>query len=171
MPDLLSHALNFTKQEIEDVFVTPFFEPVDIRDQITIRTDIKGTEKLNRIDRVSKITKRKLVPGFNPSGTLSLTETSLTVKPVAIEFEQNAKAFIGSVFESALAQGFSQDDVNNMSDPDIWSQIILPIIADAGQEDLVRQMWFADETKELNVSGIIDNDVDPDYQVYTGFWT
>jgi len=171
MADILTHALTFDKQSVEDIFVTPFFEAVDVRDQITVRTDIKGTEKLNRISRPSKITKRKEVPGFTPTGTMNLTETDLTVKPVAIEFEQNGRAFLNSVFESALAQGFSEDDIENMANPDIWNQVVLPILADAGRDDLIRQMWFADETKELNVSGIIDNDADPDYQVYTGFWT
>lgn len=171
MADILTHALTFDKQSVEDLFVTPFFEAVDIRDQITVRTDIKGTEKLNRISRPTKITKRKLVPGFTPTGTMELTETDLTVKPLAIEFEQNGRAFLNSVFESALAQGFSEDDVENMSNPDIWNQVVLPILADAGHDDLVRQMWFADETKENNSGGIIDNTVDEDYQVYTGFWT
>ncbi len=176
MANLLTHATTFKKENVREFFVEPFFQGTDIRDRITVRTDIKGTEKLNRVSRPTKITKRKLVPGFTPSGALVLAVTEITVKPLAIEFEQNGRAFIDSVVQAALGKGFEEDDVANMTDPDFWDEIVLPIIADAGKEDLIRQMWFADEKKETNDTGVVSTGVitgvaDDDYQVYTGFWT
>jgi hypothetical protein len=171
MADLLTHALTFTKENVQEFFVDPFFQGVDIRDAITVRTDIKGTERLNRISRPNKITKKKTSAGFTPTGSMALTQTDLTVKPVAIEFEQNGRAFLDSVLQEALAKGWSEDDVNNMSNPDFFNQIVLPLLAEAGKQDLVRQMWFADEAKESLVAGISAGSADADYQVYTGFWT
>lgn len=161
----------FDKQSTQEFFVDPFFNAVDIRDQITIRDDIKGTEKLNRISRPRKVTKKKDTAGFTPVGAMVLTEEDITVQPLAIEFEQNGRDFLNSVLQEALAKGFSEDDVAQMSNPDIWNQIVLPIIADAGSEDLIRQMFHADLKKELkDGSGIPTNVLDEDYAVYEGFW-
>lgn len=168
---IMTHALTFEKESVTEFFVDPLFHAVDIRDQITVRTDIKGTEKLNRISRPSKITKKKLVRGFNPVGAMVLTQTDLVVKQAAIEFEQNGREFLASVLEQALAQGWEEDDVEAMSGPAFWNEVVLPIIAEAGLDDLIRQMWFNDETKETNVSKIIQNVADTDYDIYTGFWT
>jgi len=63
---------------------------------------------------------------------------------MAIEFEQNGREFWGSVLEMLLATGYNEDDVAKMSNPDVWNKVILPLIAQAGQQDLIRQMWFAD---------------------------
>ena len=171
MANLMTAPVNFTKQSVEEFFLQPFFLGEDLRQIITVRTDIKGTEVLNTVTRPSKITKRKLVPGFTPAGSIALSHKDITVKPVAIEYEQNARAFMDSVLQMALAKGYSEDDVNNMANPAFWNSIVLPIIAEAGKEDLIRQIFFADETKENLSAGIIDNTADTDYQVYTGLWT
>ena len=65
----------------------------DIRGAITVRTDIKGTELLNKISRPSFLTKPKISAGFTPSGSFTLTHPAITVRPMAMEFEQNARAF------------------------------------------------------------------------------
>jgi len=172
MANLFTHATTFKKENIAEFFTDPFFMGEDIRNLITVRTDIKGTERLNHITHPSKITRKKTVPGFNPTGAMVLTQQEITVKPLAVEFEQNGRVFLDSVIQEALAQGFNEDDVEQMADPDFWNQIVLPVIAAAGRDDLVRQMFFADETKEnFDVNKIIDNTVDVDYNVYTGFWT
>ena len=74
----------FTKQSVSEYFIDPMFMAEDIRGAITVRTDIKGTEKLNRISRPSMITKPKVNPGFYPTGTFELSTTDITVKPMAI---------------------------------------------------------------------------------------
>ena len=144
----------------------------DIRGAITVRTDIKGTERLNKISRPSMITKPKAAPGFTPGGTFELTHQDITVQPLAIEFEQNAREFWGSVVEQLLASGYKEDDIENMKSPDVWNKIILPVIAESGQQDLIRQMWFADAQQNvLDGSYIPTGVIDENYSGYTGFFS
>jgi len=164
-----STSPEFTKQSVSEYFVQPMFMGEDIRGAITVRTDIKGTEKLNRISRPSMITKPKTSPGFNPVGTFALTYTDLTVKPMAIEFEQNGRAFWGSIVHQLLASGYKEDDVEQMKSPDIWNKIILPVIADAGQQDLIRQMYFANPVQETLSSNAPNGVIDTNYSGYSGF--
>jgi len=161
----------FTKQSVSEYFIDPMFMGEDIRGAVTIRTDIKGTEKLNRISRPSMITKPKVEAGFYPSGSFTLTTTDLTVKPMAIEFQQNGREFWGSVAEQLLASGYKEDDVEKMKSPDVWNKIMLPIIAQAGQKDLIRQMWFANPASETLSAGIPNGSIDDNYSGYTGFMT
>lgn len=159
----------FTKQAVDEYFVQPMFMAEDIRGAITVRTDVKGTERLNRVSRPSMMTKPKLIPGFNPSGGFSLTHTDITVKPMALEFEQNARAFWGSILEQLLASGYKESDVEQMKSPDVWNKIMLPLIAMAGQDDLLRQMFFANPLAETLVSGKPTGLIDENYSGYTGF--
>jgi len=161
----------FTKQAVNEYFIQPMFMAEDIRGLITVRTDIKGTERLNRVARPSMLTKPKTVPGFNASGSFNLTYTDITVKPMALEFEQNARAFWGSIVEQLLASGYKEDDVEQMKSPDVWNKIMLPLIAQAGQDDLIRQMFFANPVAEELSSGIPTGVVDTNYSGYTGFMT
>jgi len=135
----------------------------------------KGSTKNSAIFsfvNVSACVSKKTAPGFTPIGDMVLTQQAITVKPLAVEFEQNGRAFLNSVLQEALAQGFNEDDVALMTDFDFWNRIVLPVIAQAGREDLIRQMFFADETKEtLDSNNFITGVGDVDYDVYTGFWT
>ena len=79
MANLMTAPANFTKQNVEEFFVQPFFQGEDLRQIITVRTVIKGTEVLNTVTRPSKITKRKLVPGFTPAGSIALSHKDITV--------------------------------------------------------------------------------------------
>jgi hypothetical protein len=91
---------------------------------------------------------------------------------MAIEFEQNGREFWGSVVEQMLASGYKEDDVENMKNPDIWNKIILPVIAQAGQQDLIRQMWFAEPQQNiLDASKIPTGIIDENYSGYTGFFS
>ena len=163
---------DFTKQSLTEFFVDPMFIGEDIRGAITVRTDIKGTEKLNKISRPSMITKPKVSAGFTPTGSFILSTKDITVKPMAIEFEQNAREFWGTVLQELLAQGYKEDDVDSMSNPDVWNKILLPIIAQAGQKDLIRQMWFADPLQQtLDSSYVPTGVVNDNYTGYTGFFS
>ena len=159
----------FKRQAIDEYFIQPMFMAEDIRGLITVRTDIKGTETLNRIGRPSMLTKPKTTPGFTPAGGFNLTYTDITVKPMALEFEQNARAFWGSIVEQLLASGYKEDDVEQMKSPDVWNKVMLPLIAQAGQDDLIRQMFFANPAAETLVSGIPNGVLDTNYTGYTGF--
>jgi len=159
----------FSRQAIDEFFIQPMFLAEDMRGLITVRTDVKGTERLNRISRPSMLTKPKNAPGFNPAGGFNLTYTDITVKPMALEFEQNGRAFWGSIIEQLLASGFKEDDVEQMKSPDIWNKIMLPLIAQAGQDDLVRQMYFANPHAETLANSKPTGEVDTNYSGYTGF--
>ena len=159
----------FKRQAIDEYFIQPMFMAEDIRGLITVRTDIKGTETLNRVGRPSMLTKPKTTPGFTPAGGFNLTYTDITVKPMALEFEQNARAFWGSIVEQLLASGYKEDDVEQMKSPDVWNKVMLPLIAQAGQDDLIRQMFFANPAAETLVSGIPNGVPDSNYTGYTGF--
>ena len=161
----------FTKQAVNEFFIQPMFMAEDLRGLITVRTDVKGTERLNHIGRPSMMTKPKTSPGFNPSGNFSLTYTDITVKPMALEFEQNAREFWGSIIEQLLASGYKEDDIEQMKSPDIWNKIMLPLIATAGQDDLIRQMFFANPVAETLVNGKPSGIIDDNYSGYAGFMT
>jgi len=161
----------FKRQAIDEYFIQPMFMAEDIRGLITIRTDVKGTETLNRIGRPSMLTKPKTSPGFTPAGGFNLTYTDITVKPMALEFEQNARAFWGSIVEQLLASGFKEDDVEQMKSPDVWNKVMLPLIAQAGQDDLIRQMFFSNPLAEIFTSGAPTGELDTNYTGYTGFMT
>jgi len=159
----------FKRQAVDEYFIQPMFMAEDIRGLINVRTDIKGTETLNRVGRPSMLTKPKTAPGFTPAGGFNLTYTDITVKPMALEFEQNARAFWGSIVEQLLASGYKEDDVEQMKSPDVWNKVMLPLIAQAGQDDLIRQMFFANPAAETLVSGIPNGVLDTNYTGYTGF--
>jgi len=166
-----STSPEFKRQAIDQYFIQPMFMAEDIRGLITVRTDIKGTETLNRIGRPSMLTKPKLYPGFSPAGGFELTYTDITVKPMALEFEQSARAFWGSIVEQLLASGYKEDDVEQMKSPDVWNKVMLPLIAQAGQDDLIRQMFFANPQAEILYNGIPSGAPDSNYTGYTGFMT
>ncbi|KAF0128191.1 MAG: hypothetical protein FD155_3382 [Bacteroidetes bacterium] len=159
----------FMKQAVDEFFIQPMFTAEDIRGIITVRTDVKGTERLNRIGRPSMMTKPKAVPGFNPAGSFNLTYTDITVKPMSMEFEQNAREFWGSIVEQLLASGYKEDDIEQMKSPDVWNKIMLPLIATAGQDDLIRQMFFANPLAEVMAGGIPNGTIDDNYSGYNGF--
>jgi hypothetical protein len=166
-----SQSPAFKRQAIDEYFIQPMFMAEDIRGLITVRTDIKGTETLNRIGRPSMLTKPKLSPGFTPAGGFNLTYTDITVKPISLEFEQNARAFYGSIVEQLLASGYKEDDLEQMKSPDVWNKVLLPLIAQAGQDDLIRQMFFADPYAETLIAGAPTGTIDDNYSGYTGFMT
>ncbi len=173
MSNIFSQSISpiFKRQAIDEYFIQPMFMPDEIRGLITVRTDIKGSELLNRISAPSFLTKPKTSAGFTPSGSFALTTQDITVKPMAVEFEQNARAFYGSIVQELLASGYAQDDVEQMKSPDVWNKIMLPLIAKACQSDLIRQMFFANPVAETFTAGIPNATIDTNYSGYTGFFT
>jgi len=49
--------ITFSKESATEYFLKPMFLESDIRDIVTVRTDIKSREKLNMISALQKITK------------------------------------------------------------------------------------------------------------------
>ena len=142
MANLATHSLSFTKQDIKQLWIDLAFLGDDIQNQMTVLKNVKGTQTLNKISRPSNVTRANAV-GFTAAGSITLTNTSITVDALTAEIEQNGEAFIASIYESLLASGYSLDNVTKMSD-DMYDKVIIPLVADAIKQDKVRQMWFAD---------------------------
>jgi len=152
----------FKRQSLTEFFLKPMFLGEDIRNQVTVRTGVKGTELLNHISAPSMITRKKTNPGFTPRGAFQLTTQEVTVSPMAIEFEQNAREFWDTIIQQLLASGYKEDDIEKMPESDFWNKIVLPMIARAGKQDLIRQMWFGDTS--MTGSGA------DDWNGYNGFF-
>ena len=175
MANLATHSLSFTKQDIKQLWIDLAFLGDDISSQMDVRTDVKGTLTLNRISRPTNVTRASAV-GFTAVGTITLTNTSVTVDALKAEVEQNGEAFIASIYESLLAKGYNLDDVAKMSNS-MYDKIIIPIVADAIRQDKVRQMWFAD-TAGKTMTGTVPasyptsvDDVNNNFTNYLGLQT
>nr|AKH47525.1 hypothetical protein [uncultured marine virus] len=174
MANIVTHSLSFKKEDILQYFVDIAYNGEDLTPMMTVLTDVKGTQTLHDISRPSNITKASSV-GFSGVGSLTLTNRDITVKALKAEFEQNGEAFVGSWTESALASGYSLDDVNNMTALAFFNQIVLPLIAQAIAKDKNRMVWHCDTKQEAMTGTAPDRTMtgaaDADNNVYTGLWT
>jgi len=175
MANLTTHSLSFTKQDIKQLWIDLAFLGDDIQNEMDVLTNIKGTQTLNKISRPTNVTRVSAV-GFSAAGSILLTNTSITVDALKAEIEQNGEAFVASIYESLLANGYNLDDVEKMSNS-MFTKIIIPLIADAIKQDKVRQMYFADPLKEV-MSGTVPAsnptsvlDVNNSFTNYKGVWT
>ena len=167
MADLITHSLTFSKESEIDFFIKPLFIENDLRDIITIRTDIKSSEKLDFVDNLEKIT-RKTAKGtaFISSTGVEITQKTLTVEDAKAQVNQNGKAFLNQVKQVALKTGFSENDISQT----LFEEIVLTIFMDGLKADLQRQLWFGDKAKEVITAGVPTPVIDVDYNIYKGFW-
>jgi len=167
MANLITHSLSFSKESIDEFFITPLFIENDIRDLITIRADIKSSEKLDFFDNLEKITKASAVgTAFTASTGVTLTQKTLTVSDMKAQVEQNGKAFLNQVKQALLKQGWQQNDISDT----LLEEIILTIFMDGLKADLQRQIWLGDTLKELRTADAPTGVADVHYNVYDGFW-
>lgn len=171
MSNLLTHSLSFKKEDIAQYFIDVAFVGNDPLPIMEVLTDVKGTQTLHDISRPSKIT-RASATGFSGQGSIALTNRDITVAALKAEWEQNGEAFVNSWTQTALASGYSLDDVANMTLPQFYNQVVLPLVADAIQQDKNRQIMFADTLKEtMSATGVPTGTADVNMNVYTGVWT
>lgn len=164
MADLMSHSLSFSKESINEYFLEPMFVAADIRGIVTVRTDIKNSEKLDYISALEKITKGyQQGTAFTTSTGVTITQKTLTVSDMKAEIAQNGKAFLNQVKESNLYKGVDENNVEGT----IFEQILMDLYVRAIARDFNRQLFLGDIKKENGVSGVID----ADYKEYDGFWT
>jgi len=103
MANLMSHSLSFSKESVSEYFIKPLFIQSDIKDIVTVRTDIKNSEKLDFIDNLEKITKAYAQgTSFTTSTGVTITQKTLSVSDMKAEVAQNGKAFLNYVKESLL---------------------------------------------------------------------
>lgn len=161
---LITHSLSYTKEDKLEYVLRPLFLANDIRDIITVRTDIQGSEKLDFISTLSKITKAYAQgTSFTPSTGVTVTQKTLTVAKLKAEVRQSGNAFFGWVKEHALNKGYDWDNI----DGTIFKQIVAEVFMAGLKADLQRQIFLADVKKEVGVTGVLD----ADYKEYDGFWT
>ena len=168
MADLMSHALSFSKESVQEYFIKPLFVQSDIREIVTVRTDIKNSEKLDFIDNLEKITKAYAQgTSFTSSTGVTITQKTLSVVDMKAQVEQNGKAFLNYVKESLLKKGVDENDIADT----LFEQIIMEIYMAGMARDLQRQIFFGDTVKETRASGVPTGTLDADYKEYNGFWT
>lgn len=168
MADLMSHALSFSKESVQEYFIKPLFLQNDIREIVTVRTDIKNSEKLDFIDSLEKITKAYAQgTSFTSSTGVTITQKTLTVVDMKAQVEQNGKAFLNYVKESLLKKGVDENDIADT----LFEQILMEIYMKGMARDLQRQVFFGDTVKETRASGVPTGTLDTDYKEYVGFWT
>jgi len=168
MADLITHSLSFEKESIMEYFITPLFVQSDIRNIVTVRTDIKNSEKLDLIDNLDKITKAYAEgTSFTSSTGVTITQKTLTVADMKAQVDQNGKAFLNYVKQSLLRRGVDENNIEGT----LFEEIVMEVFMTGLARDLQRQLFFGDLQKEDIVAGVPDGSADADYNQYDGFWT
>jgi len=164
MASLITQALSFSKENTTEYFLKPLFLQNDIRDIITIRTDIQGSEKLDYITALSKITKgyQKGTSFTNATG-VTVEQRTILVTQMKAQIAQSGDEFLGWVKEAALKKGYALNDISGT----IFEEIVLAVYVKALAVDLQRQAFMGNLLKETGVTGVLD----ADYKEYDGFWT
>ena len=161
---LITHSLSYSKESLTEFILKPLFIQNDIRDIISIRTDIQGSEKLDFISTLSKITKAYARgTSFTSSTGVTVTQKTLSVVKMKAQVDQAGSTFFGWVKEHALKKGYEWDDISGT----IFEEIVAEVFMRALKADLQRQVFLGDEKKEVGVTGVADDD----YKEYDGFWT
>lgn len=164
MGQLITQSLSFSKESVNEYFLKPLFLQNDIRDIITIRTDIQGSEKLDYIDSLNKITKGyQRGTSFTTSTGVTVSQRSILVTQMKAQVEQSGDQFLGWVKEQALKKGVMLNDIGGT----IFEEIVLAVYVRALAADLQRQAFMGDTVKEVGVTGVLDED----YKEYVGFWS
>lgn len=167
MANLITHSLTFSKESITEYFLKPLFVASDIRDIITVRTDIKNSEKLDFIDSLEKITKAYAQgSSFTSSTGVTVTQKTITTVGMKAEVQQNGKAFLRWVKESMLKKGV---DENNISGT-VFEEIVMAVFIRGLKRDFQRQIFFGDTAKETLSGGFPTGTLDTNYKEYLGFW-
>lgn len=170
MANLITHGFTYSKEELVEYFLDPMFVDSDIREVVTVRTDIKTSTKLDYISKLSKITKAYAKgTAFNASTGVTIRQRELKVSTVKAQVHQNGRAFLGWVKQWMLDSGVKMNDITGTE----FEEIISAVWVRALLRDLQSQMFFNDNAKEIIVSGAPDGNADPNYAVgdYEGFWT
>lgn len=168
MPNLITHSLTFTKESVSEYFLKPLFVESDIRDIVTVRTDLKTGEKLDLIGTLSKITKGYAQgTAFTPSTGVTVTQKEVTVVTMKAEVFQNGHAFLNWVKQEALKKGYAENDITGT----VFEEIVLAVFMRGLMADLNRQAFFGDTTKEVVASFAPNGTLDTDYKEYDGLWT
>lgn len=167
MANLITHSLSFSKESINEYFLKPVFIENEIRDIITVRTDIKTGEKLDFIGKLTKITKAYAQgTSFTSATGVTITQKEITTKGMKAEAYQNGKAFLNYVKQAALKAGVNENNISGT----IFEKIVMDVFVNGLRSDFQRQVCLNNTLSETLSSGLPTGVANPDYSVYEGFW-
>jgi len=165
------NPITFSKESETEYFLKPMFLENDIRDIVTVRTDIKSAEKLNMISALQKITKAYAQgDSFTDSSGVVMTQRTLAVEDMKAQVSQNGKAFLDFVMQAALKTGVDENDISGT----VFEQIVMAVYIDGLKADFQRQIFLNAPNKEtMTLTGSVYSPsgvAELDYNQYTGFW-
>ena len=171
MANLLTHSLTFSKESVREYLIKPLFSDSDIRAVVSVRDDIKTSEKIDFVGNLEYITKAYAQgTSFVPSTGVTVTQKTLTVYGLKAEVQQNGKAFLNWVKQELLKKGVDENDISGT----LFEQIVMELFMKGIKNDLVRQMFFGAEVAEtITLTGSLGSPsgvADTRYNVYKGFW-
>jgi len=172
MANLITHSLTFSKESVREYFLKPLFTDTDVRELVSVRTDIKSSEKIDFVGTLEYITKAyQQGTSFTPSTGVTVTQKTLTVYGLKAEVQQNGKAFLNWVKQELLRQGVDENNIQGT----IFEKIVMDLFMRGIKNDLIRQMWFNSLVAEtLTATGSLYSPsatADTRYNVYDGLWT
>lgn len=174
MANLIAQSPNpitFSKESATEYFLKPLFLENDIRDIVTVRTDIKSSEKLNMIDALQKITKAYAQgDSFTDSTGVTITQRTIEVEDMKAQVSQNGKAFLDFVMQEALRQGVEENNIAGT----VFEQIVMAVYMAGLKADFQRQIFLNATNKEtMTATGSLYSPsgvAETDYNQYQGFW-
>ncbi|WP_026463666.1 hypothetical protein [Adhaeribacter aquaticus] len=149
------------KANAEGLEANLFFKPVLETPELTslgidIREDVVTSEPLYKMIPADKVTKKKVGCGFNAAGNFGeLIDDSVTVTELAVEMEQCAKDFDGTILQAMKKRGVDRNDLTGTALEQVLVDIGSPII----KRDLLRIALLGDTA---NASA--------DYNQINGIW-
>lgn len=125
-----------------NLFIKPVLEAPELTSLgIDIREDVVTSEPLYSLTPSDKVTKKKTTCGFTPSGDFGeLLEESVSVTELAIEMEQCAKDFDGTILQAMKKRGVERNDLTGTALEQILIDVANPII----KRDLMRIFLLGD---------------------------
>lgn len=174
MANLIAQSPNpitFSKESATDYFLKPLFLENDIREIVTVRTDIKSREKLNMISALQKITKAYAQgDSFTDSSGVVITQRTLEVSDLKAQVSQNGKEFLDFVMQTALKTGVDENDISGT----VFEQIVMAVYIAGLKADFQRQIFLNASNKEtMTATGSLYSPsgvAETDYNQYQGFW-
>ena len=170
MFDLITHSLSYTKEGTVAPFLKPMFVDNDIRQIITVMTDVKTSVKLDYVSALKKITKAYAKgSAFTSSTGVTITQRTLAVGGVKAEVHQDGRVFLNWVRQEALKTGVN---IHNISGTE-FEALLMAVWTKALARDFNSQVFFNDPKKETITSGAPTGTLDANYAItdYKGFWT
>lgn len=149
-------AVSYEGIEANDLFFEPFWMDMSNLGDFRIMPNVVSKKKMQFVERLEKIIKKKTGCGFDPSGKVGVYERTVEVEEVKAELEICFDEFKDTVMQEKLKKGNMKMD---LSDTEIMNLLITKV-QDAIMLDYMRLLFFGDKSS-----------LDEFYNVVDGLWT